>query len=225
MCACGACLAVAALLVAVARLGGHDQRQGRRSIDKRRQAGQRPLRRRRLRRRAEGEAEAGRAGPGHHEGQGSSCPTWSRCRWAARSSSPTRTRSSTTSSRCRARTASTSRSTSGPRAGAWTFQHPGVVRVYCNIHPQMSAVVVVRDNPYFAKVAPDGTFTIERRARRASYALKAWHERAGEAAVEVTVPADGRGHRAAAVARRLAATSASSTRTSSARTTPRDEKY
>src|SRR6185295_16394297 len=30
-----------------------------------------------------------------------------------------------------------------PKSGMFTFQHPGVVRVYCNIHPQMSAVVVV----------------------------------------------------------------------------------
>jgi hypothetical protein len=38
-----------------------------------------------------------------------------------------------------------------PKVGAFTFQHPGVVKVYCNIHPQMSAVVVVRDNPLFTK--------------------------------------------------------------------------
>ena len=35
------------------------------------------------------------------------------------------------------------------------------MKVYCNIHPQMSAVVVVRDNPLFTKAAADGTFTIE----------------------------------------------------------------
>ena len=22
-----------------------------------------------------------------------------------------------------------------PKSGSWTFQHPGIVRVYCNIHP------------------------------------------------------------------------------------------
>ena len=34
-----------------------------------------------------------------------------------------------------------------PKTGSQTFQHPGVVKVYCNIHPQMSAVVVVRRQP------------------------------------------------------------------------------
>src|SRR3954466_10455221 len=46
-----------------------------------------------------------------------------------------------------------------PKVGSFTFQHPGVVKVYCNIHPQMSAVIVVRDNPLFTRAAPDGSFT------------------------------------------------------------------
>jgi plastocyanin len=74
-----------------------------------------------------------------------------------------------------------------PKSGSRTFEHPGVVKVYCNIHPQMSAVVVVVDNPYFAKVQPDGTFTVEN-VPAGRHRLKAWHERAGEATVEVTVP-------------------------------------
>jgi plastocyanin len=89
-----------------------------------------------------------------------------------------------------------------PKTGSQTFQHPGVVKVYCNIHPQMSAVVVVVDNPYFAKVAADGTFTVES-VPAGKHRLKAWHERAGDAAVEVTVPEKGA---AAAPALRLDAT-------------------
>ena len=77
-----------------------------------------------------------------------------------------------------------------PKTGAQTFHHPGVVKVYCNIHPQMSAVVVVRDNPFFAKVSPDGTFTIDN-VPAGRHVVKAWHERAGEAAAEVTVPERG----------------------------------
>ena len=30
-----------------------------------------------------------------------------------------------------------------------TFRRPGVVRIFCNIHPAMSAVVVVVDTPYY----------------------------------------------------------------------------
>ena len=76
-----------------------------------------------------------------------------------------------------------------PKTGSQTFQHPGVVKVYCNIHPQMSAVVVVRDNP-FVKVSPEGIFTLEN-VPAGRHTVKAWHERAGEAAAEVTVPEKG----------------------------------
>src|SRR5688500_4187000 len=36
-----------------------------------------------------------------------------------------------------------------PKTGAQTFEHPGVVKVYCNIHPQMCGVVVVVDYTFF----------------------------------------------------------------------------
>lgn len=77
-----------------------------------------------------------------------------------------------------------------PKTGSWTFKAPGVVNVYCNIHPQMSAVVVVRDNPYYAKASKDGAFTIEG-VPAGKYTLVAWHERGGDQALTITVPADG----------------------------------
>lgn len=77
-----------------------------------------------------------------------------------------------------------------PQSGSWTFQHPGVVRVYCNIHPQMSAVVVVRDTPFFVKAQADGSFSIEG-LPAGRHLVKAWHERGGETVAEVTVPAEG----------------------------------
>jgi plastocyanin len=40
------------------------------------------------------------------------------------------------------------------------FNEPGSVDVYCNIHPQMQASVLVVPNRHFAKVKPDGTFEI-----------------------------------------------------------------
>jgi plastocyanin len=69
---------------------------------------------------------------------------------------------------------------------------PGVVRVYCNVHAQMSAVVVVRDNPYVAQPASDGSFTLPS-VPPGEYMLHLWHERAPEVTRALTVPAEGIG--------------------------------
>jgi len=78
-----------------------------------------------------------------------------------------------------------------PKSGSWTFTAPGVARIYCNIHPQMSAVVLVRDNPYFTSAAADGSFTIER-VPAGRWQLKAWQERAPEVSQDIVVGADNR---------------------------------
>ena len=49
---------------------------------------------------------------------------------------------------------------SGAPAKAHTFQSAGAADIYCNIHPQMAASVLVVPNDLFAKVQPDGTFAI-----------------------------------------------------------------
>jgi plastocyanin len=41
------------------------------------------------------------------------------------------------------------------------FPKPGVVDVYCNIHPQMSATILVLPNRRFATASPDGSYAIE----------------------------------------------------------------
>ena len=68
-----------------------------------------------------------------------------------------------------------------PKSGAWTFRTPGLVRVYCNIHPQMSGFVIVLDNPYWARVGADGRYSIAD-VPAGTWVAKAWHERAGESA-------------------------------------------
>jgi plastocyanin len=62
------------------------------------------------------------------------------------------------------------------------FLRPGIVRVFCNIHPAMSAVVLVLDTPYFAATAADGSFHID--APPGEYQLKVFHERATEATLQ-----------------------------------------
>ena len=64
-------------------------------------------------------------------------------------------------------------------AGSIVLRRPGVVLVLCNIHAQMSAVVVVRDNPYYIQPAADGSFRIMG-VPPGDYTLHAWHERAKE---------------------------------------------
>jgi len=49
---------------------------------------------------------------------------------------------------------------SAATAKSHTFNEPGPVDVYCNIHPQMAASVLVVPNRYFAKVKANGSFEI-----------------------------------------------------------------
>jgi len=58
-----------------------------------------------------------------------------------------------------------------------SFNRPGVSYIFCNIHPQMSAVVVTLDTPYFAVSDVDGNFSIKA-VPGGSYRLQVWHERA-----------------------------------------------
>jgi plastocyanin len=53
------------------------------------------------------------------------------------------------------------------------FKQPGLSRVYCNIHPQMSAYVMVVDTPYFAVSDRSGRFTIAD-VPRGTYRYHAW---------------------------------------------------
>ncbi len=42
-----------------------------------------------------------------------------------------------------------------------TFTAPGIYRVFCNIHPQMSAVLVVAPTAYVAAAASDGRYMLD----------------------------------------------------------------
>ena len=39
-----------------------------------------------------------------------------------------------------------------------TFARPGLVKVFCQIHSQMSATILIFDHPYFTTPGPDGSF-------------------------------------------------------------------
>jgi plastocyanin len=57
------------------------------------------------------------------------------------------------------------------------FDRPGIVRVFCNIHPTMSALIVVVPSPYFATTQTDGSFSIPS-VVPGKYELHVVHERA-----------------------------------------------
>ena len=57
----------------------------------------------------------------------------------------------------------------------FVFEKAGLVRVYCNIHPHMSACVQVLPNAYYGWVADDGSFRIDD-VPPGNYSLAAWHE-------------------------------------------------
>ncbi|HUQ14911.1 MAG TPA: plastocyanin/azurin family copper-binding protein [Gemmatimonadales bacterium] len=70
------------------------------------------------------------------------------------------------------------------------FDKPGLVRVYCNVHAQMSALVLVRDTPWYTQPTTDGSFALSA-VPAGEYTLHAWHERAAEVTRPLTVPAEG----------------------------------
>jgi hypothetical protein len=51
--------------------------------------------------------------------------------------------------------------------------------ISCNIHPWMQAKLLVRDNPYFAVSAADGTFEIKDVPNNALLEYQLWHEKTG----------------------------------------------
>lgn len=60
------------------------------------------------------------------------------------------------------------------------FDREGVVRVFCNIHSAMSAIIVVLNHPWFAVTNHDGSFQIPN-LPEGDYLLHIYHERATQA--------------------------------------------
>ena len=71
------------------------------------------------------------------------------------------------------------------------FKRPGVVDIYCNIHPDMAAKVLVLDSGYFAQSSEDGSFSIEG-VPAGTYPVRAWHANGDMWSGEVEVKAGGK---------------------------------
>ena len=71
-----------------------------------------------------------------------------------------------------------------------TFKRPGVVDVYCNIHPDMVAKILVLENGYFGRTTKDGSFEIND-VPAGTYPIVAWHPQGDSWEGSVTVKAGG----------------------------------
>lgn len=76
------------------------------------------------------------------------------------------------------------------------FDHVGVSYLFCNIHPEMSAIVVALDTPYYAVSERSGIVTIAN-VPDGKYELRIWYERSAPEALKglartVNITADSR---------------------------------
>lgn len=66
------------------------------------------------------------------------------------------------------------------------FEQPGIVPVFCHLHSDMSAIIVVLDTPFFAVPDPDGQYQIDN-IPPGTYTLVAWHVRSERVEQQVEV--------------------------------------
>ena len=72
---------------------------------------------------------------------------------------------------------------------SFKFDTPGAVPILCNVHPEMSAYLVVVSTPYFAISDQTGNYKIEN-VPDGSYTVVAWHEGAKSQSKPMAVSGD-----------------------------------
>lgn len=76
------------------------------------------------------------------------------------------------------------------KSASVTFDKPGIVQVFCDIHASMSAFVVVTQTPFVTQPNPTGEFVL-RDVAPGTYVLEIWHPERGTQRRTVEVPAAG----------------------------------
>lgn len=78
----------------------------------------------------------------------------------------------------------------GDKPGAVALHTPGVVQIFCNMHSEMSATILVTPSELFAKVSPDGSFKLAN-VPPGHHRIAAWAPNADVEEVELDVPSGG----------------------------------
>ena len=71
-----------------------------------------------------------------------------------------------------------------------TFDEPGTITVFCEIHKWMRAAIIVVENGFHDTVGDDGKFRIPN-VPAGNYKLVFWHPERGRKVVDVAVPSSG----------------------------------
>lgn len=71
-----------------------------------------------------------------------------------------------------------------------TFDKSGAVAVFCEIHKWMRGAIVVVDNPFYAVVKSDGSYSIPN-VPAGNYRVSVWHPDRGKKTFNVKVPPSG----------------------------------
>jgi plastocyanin len=71
------------------------------------------------------------------------------------------------------------------------FSREGIVQVYCHIHANMYAAIVVTSSPWYVRPSADGDFSWSN-VPAGHYRVVAWHKIAGTFHTEVDVPENGK---------------------------------
>jgi plastocyanin len=85
----------------------------------------------------------------------------------------------------------------------YTFEKPGITKIFCNVHPQMSATIVVTSTPYFTNVDQTGHFLLPN-VPSGAYQIRAYAEegqieqalQVGQTPIKVNLVIDGRNYKA-----------------------------
>jgi plastocyanin len=70
------------------------------------------------------------------------------------------------------------------------FDQPGAIQVYCHLHSDMSAVILVTPNQFYTQPSSDGGFKFVG-VPAGSYSLVAWHKSVGLTRKNIEVPEQG----------------------------------